>query len=67
MRIAKVLFDPADFDAADALRVATEDWARAQPAGAGALDAAAFARQIFELVDIWTETMEVAEYRAFLK
>ena len=54
-----------EFDEAKALRVAEDDWVT-DVKGASAMDYEKFCDSVFEVVDIWCDSVGVAEYVRFL-
>jgi hypothetical protein len=66
VKICKALFNPEEWDIGVAVEAAAEDWERDNPPNAIAMSHACFLDSLFEVVDIWTETVCRDEYIEFL-
>ena len=64
--VCKALFDTEDWDMEQAKQAVVDDLQR-EIGDATNMDASEFFHSLFETVDVWTETVEVDEYVAFLR
>ena len=67
IKICKALFPPDEWDFAACAESAEADWQREVGADAELMSRAQFFDSLFEIVDVWTVDISLAEYVNFLK
>jgi hypothetical protein len=66
LKMCKAMFHPNEFDEQEALRLAREDWSSSQAITSEAMNWEDFETNMWELVDIWVDSVDSSDYADIL-